>query len=125
MPLVLGRPFLATVGAKINVQAGNILYMWREGGFLFPSPIPTPAPTTLTPPPALVPAVPPYVFTSLEVFNGDGGPDIWQIRYDGLMPIPASLGIPSAHTGKVLDPTASCYTFPSPPPKSPPFTIWR
>ena len=135
MPLILGRPFLATAGAKINMQAGTLSFCICEErvDFCFPPPIPTPAPATSPPPPsplptfppAPVPAAPPYVSTSLEVFDGDRGPDIWQLRYDGLMPIPTSLGISFAHTGEVLDTTAPFYTLPSPPLESPPFTIWR
>jgi len=135
MPLILGRPFLVTAGAEINVQAGTLSFCicGERVDFCFPPPIPTPAPATSPPPPAPlptpplapIPAVPPYASTSVKVFNGDGGPNIWQTRYDGLMPIPTSLGIPSAYTGEVQDPTAPFYTFPSPPPESPPFTIWR
>jgi len=78
MPIILGRPSLATAGAEINVQAGTLsFYICGERvDFCFPPPLPTPAPATFTPPPALVPAIPPSVSTSLEVFNGDGGPDI-------------------------------------------------
>jgi len=135
MPLILGRPFLATVGAEINVQAGALSFCicGEMVDFSFPPPIPTSAPAISppppaplpTPPPAPVAAVPPYVSTSLEIFDGDGGPDIWQPRYNGLMLIPTSLGISSAHTGEVLDPTASCYTFAGTPPEPPPFTICR
>jgi len=93
--------------------------------FCFPSPIRTPAPATSLPPPAPVAAVPPYVSTSIEAFDGDGGPDMWPTRYADPVPIPTSIGIPSAHTGKVLNPTASCYTFPGTPPEPPLFAIWR
>ena len=96
--------------------------------FYFPPPIPTPAPATSppppapspTPPPAPVPAIPPSISTRLEVFNGDGGLDIWSSRYDTFAPITTSLGIPSVHTGEVLDPTTPFYTFPGTPPESPP-----
>jgi len=78
MPIILGRPFLATAGAKINVQTGTLSFRicGERVDFFFPPPIPSPAPATSPPPPALVPAAPPYVFTSIEVFDGDGGPDI-------------------------------------------------
>jgi len=127
MPIILGRPFLVTAGAKINVQAGTLSFCicGERVDFCFPPPLPTLAPATSTPPPAPVPAIPPSVSTSLEVFDGDGGPDIWPPRYATSAPIPTSLGIPSAYTRKVLDPTALFYTFPSAPPESPLSTIWR
>jgi len=124
MPIILGRPFLATTGAEINVQAGtlSLCTCGERVDFCFPPPIPTPAPATSppppapspTPPPVLIPAIPPSFSTRLEVFNGDGGPDIWPSSYDT-----------SAHTGDVLDPTTPLYTFPGAPPESPLFTICR
>jgi len=127
MPIILGRPFLATVGAEINVQAGTLSFSicGERVDFCFPPPIPTPAPTTSPPPPAPVPAAPPNILLSIEVFDGNGGPDIWATRYDDPVPIPTSLGIPSAYAGEVMDPTAPFYTFPIPAPESPSFTIWR
>ena len=135
MPIILGRPFLATVGAEINVQAGTLSFCicGERVNIYFPPPIPTPAPATSppppaplpTPPPTPVPEVPPYASTSLKVFDGDGGPDIWPTRYDGLMPIPTSLGIRSTHTGEVLDPTTPFYAFPDAPLEPPLFTICR
>jgi len=97
MPIILGRPFLATVGAEINVQAGTLSFCicGERVDFCFPSPIPTPAPTTCPPPPApspttlpaRVPVVPPSISTRLEVFNGDRGPDIWP---SGMILLPQS-----------------------------------
>jgi len=127
MPIILGRPFLATAGVEINVQAGTLSFCicGERVDFCFHPSIPAPTPTTYPPPPAPVPAAPPYVFTSIAVFDGDGGPDIWPTRYNGLMSIPTSLGIPSAHAGEVLDPTTPFYAFPDAPLEPPLFTICR
>jgi len=127
MPLILGRPFLTIAGAEINVQAGTLSFCicGERVDFCFPPPIPTPAPATSPPLPAPVPAAPPKNFISITVFNGDRGPDLWATRYADPVSILTSLGIPSAHTGEVLYPTAPFYTFLSPPPESSPFIIWR
>jgi len=47
MPLILGRPFLATAGAEINVQAGALSFCicGERVDFCFPPPIPTPTPS--------------------------------------------------------------------------------
>ena len=73
MPIILGRPFLATAGAEINVQAGTLSFCicGERVDFCFPPPIPTRAPITSPPPLALVSAVSPSISTSLEVFDGD------------------------------------------------------
>jgi len=75
MLIILGRPFLTTAGAEINVQAGTLSFCicGERVHFCFPPPIPTPAPATFSPPPAPiptppaapVPAVPPSISTSL------------------------------------------------------------
>jgi len=118
-PIILGRPFLATAGAKINMQAGTLssCICGERVDFYFSPLIPTPAPATSTPPQAPVPANPLSVSTTLEVFDGDGGPDIWPPRYATSAPISTS--------GDVLDPIALFYTFPSAPPESPLSTIWK
>ena len=121
------RPFLATAGVEIDMQAGTLSFRicGERVDFCFPPPVPLPAHATSPPPPAPLPAAPPYIFSSIKVFDGDGGPDIWPARYDDPVPIPTSLGIPSAYTGEVMDPIAPFYTFPSTPPEPSPFTIWR
>jgi len=52
MPIILGRLFLATAGAEINVQAGTLSFgmCGERVDFYFPPPIPAPAPTTYPPP---------------------------------------------------------------------------
>ena len=127
MPIILGRPFLATAEAEINLQAGTLSFRICEEmvDFCFPPPIPTPAPAACPLPPAPSPTTPPIGSISTTVVDGDRGPDMWPPRYAASAPIPTSLGIPSAHTGKVLDPTTPFYTFPGTPPETPPFTIWR
>jgi len=76
MPIILRRSFLATTAAEINVQAGTLSFCicGETVDFNFPPPIPAPAPTTYPPPPTLVPAAPPYISTSIAVFDGDGDP---------------------------------------------------
>jgi len=61
MPIILGRLFLATAGAEINVQPGTLFFYicGERVDFCFPPPIPTPAPTTFPPPPAPLPTAPP------------------------------------------------------------------
>ena len=127
MPIILGRPFLTTVGAEINVQAGTLSFTicGERVDFCFPPPIPSPAPATFSPPPAPIPAAPPTNFISTEVFDGDGGLDLWPTKYADPLLIPTSYEISSAHIGDILDPTTPLYTFPGAPPESPQFTIWR
>jgi len=71
MPIILGRPSLATVGAEIDVQADTLSFQicGERVDFCFPPPIPSPAPTTSPPPLADVLVAPPDVFTSIEVFD--------------------------------------------------------
>jgi len=127
MPIILGRPFLATAEAEINVQVATLsFYICRERvEICFPPPIPTPAPATFSPPPVPLPTAPPNDFISIGVLDGDRGPAMWPTRYDTSAPISTSLGIPSAHTREVLDPTTPFYTFPGAPPEPPLSTIWR
>ena len=127
VPLILGRPFLATAGAKIDVQAGTLSFRicGKKVDFCFPPSIPSPAPTISPPPLAPVPVAPPIVFTSIKVFDGGGGLDMWPTRYDDLVPIPTRLGITSVSTEEVVNSTPTFYTFPNSPPELPPFTIWR
>ena len=115
MPLILGRLLLATARAEINVQAGTLSFCicGERVDFCFPPPLPTPAPATSTPSPASTPAIPPSVSTSLEVFDGDGEPDIWPSRYDTSASIPTSLGIPSATTGEGVEWSSGVQNFPS------------
>jgi len=127
MPIILGRPFLATAGAEIDVQAGTLSFRicGERVDFCFPPPIPSSVPATPPPPPAPIPVAPPDVPASIEVFDGDGGPSIWAIRYDAPLPIPTSFGTTSVYTEEVMDPTPPFYTFPSAPPELSSFTIWR
>ena len=135
MPIILGRPFLATAGAEINVQAGTLSFCicGERVSFCFPPPMPTPAPTTSPPPPAPSPTLPPVPVTtippplptSFEAFDGDGGPDPWPPKYATSASIPTCYGISSALTGEVLDPTSPSYTFPGAPLESSLSTIWR
>jgi len=106
MPLILGRPFLAAVGAEIEVRVGTLSFRicGERVDFCFPPPIPTPAPPTSPPPLAPVTAALPNNFISIEVFDRDRGLDLWPTRYADHVSIPTRLGIPSAHTAEVLDP---------------------
>jgi len=49
-PLTLGRPFLATTGAMIDVQAGTISFQLcgKRVDFYFPQPTPSPLPALFT-----------------------------------------------------------------------------
>jgi len=60
-PPILGRPFLATVGAVIDVQANTMSFQLcgERVDFCFPQPTPSSLPTTLSPPTAHVHIVPP------------------------------------------------------------------
>ena len=127
VPIILGRLFLATAGAEIDVQAGTLSFRicGKMVDFCFPPPIPSSAPTPSPPPVAPVAVVPPDVFTSIEVFDGDGGPFIWPTIYDDPLLISTCFGITSVYTEEVAAPTLSFYTFTSTPSESSPFTIWR
>jgi len=54
-PLILGRSFLVTTGAVIDVQAGNILFQLcgERVDFCFPQPTPSPLPIIPSPTVAL------------------------------------------------------------------------
>ena len=74
-------------------------------------------------PPAPVPVAPLDVFASIEVFDGDGEPNIWPTRCDDPLPIPSSFGITSVYTEEAVDPTPQFYTATSAPPELSSFTI--
>ena len=124
MSIILGRPFLATAGEEIDLQAGTISFRicGERVNFCFLAPI---SPSALDPPAAPMPVVPPDVFASIKVFDGDGGLCIWPVVYDNLLSILTSFGVTSVCTGDVMAPTPSFYTSTSTPPESSPFTIWR
>jgi len=127
VPIILGRPFMATTEAEIDVKVGTISF-WMCGervDFYFPPPTPSPAPVTSPPPAAPMPTIPPNAVSRTEVFDADGGLYIWPIVYDAPLPIPTSFGNTSICPGEVVDPTAPFYTSTCAPPMSSPFTIWR
>jgi len=98
VPIILGRPFLATVGAKIDVQAGTISSRMcgEMVDFCLPTHIPSSVLVTYPPPAAPMPVVPPDAVSTIEVFDGDGGPHMWPtVMEDIPPPIPTSLGTTS------------------------------
>ena len=127
MPIILGRPFTATAGAEINIQAGTIsFHMCGERvDFCSPPPIPSSAPISSPPPAVPMHTVLPNVVSRIKVFDGDGGPCIYSTKYDAPLLIPTSFVITTVYTGEVMDPTPPFHTSTSTPPMSSLCTIWR
>jgi len=127
-PVILGRPFLATIGAVIDVQADTLFFQLcgETVDFCFPSPTPSPLPTIHAPLEAPVHTIPPNAASGTTVFYGDGGSSMWPtVSYNVPLPIPTSFGITFVCTAEVVDPTPPFYTSTGTPPESIPFTIWR
>ena len=74
-PVILGRPFLATVGAVIDVQAGIISFQLcgEKVDFYFPPPTPSLLPVIPCSPEAHVHTVPPDATLGTTIFDVDGG----------------------------------------------------
>ena len=75
MPITLGRLFLATVGAVIDVQADTISFQFcgEMVDFHFPPPTPSSAPANLPPPEAPALSIPPVTITVTTMLNEEGG----------------------------------------------------
>ena len=73
--IILGRPFLATVGAKIDRQAGTISFQMcgEMVDLCFSPPTPPSVPVIPSPPVASVDIGPPDAVFWIDVFDGDGG----------------------------------------------------
>ena len=78
VPIILGRPFLATAGAKIDVKAGMISFevCGKRAAFCLPL-----APVAPPPPTAPMPAVPSAAASRAEVFDRSGCPYMWPVVY--------------------------------------------
>ena len=121
VPIILGRPFLATAGAKIDVKAGSISFeiCGKTVDFCLPSS------PVITPPIPPMPTNHSATTSRVEVSDGDGCPHIWPIAYKDPLPILSTPGTISADTGELVEPAPPFYTPTSTPPASSPFTIWR
>jgi len=67
-PLILGCPFLATVGAVIDVQTGTLSFQLSRKmvDFSLPPPAPPSAPTLLSPSKKPIPILPSMLFLGLS-----------------------------------------------------------
>jgi len=127
-PLILGRPFLATARAVINVQTGTISFTicGERVDFSFPPPAPPSAPILPSPPEESIPLSPFAAVSGVEISDGNGGSHIL-LRGSSTFSaaVPIRFATASTCTGEVEDPTSHFYTSPQPPPVSLPSTIWR
>jgi len=121
-PIILGRPFLATAGAKIEVKVGTISFeiLGKRVDFCLPS-APVICPSSVAP----MPAIPSANASRVEVFDRDGCPYVWPTAFKDPLLIPSTSGAISADTGALVEPAPPFYTPTSIPPASSPFTIWR
>jgi len=127
-PLILWRPFLATAGAVIDVQAGTLSFQLCGERVNFCFPPPTPPSMLANPQSAAAPMyhVPPVAISKPKVFDGDRGDCMRPIVLsDPFPPFPSDFGINFACTGEVVDFTPYFHNSPSPPPVLLSSTIWR
>ena len=118
-PVILGRSFLVTTAAVIDVQGGTLsFYLCGERvDFCFPPPTPSPLPAIHAPPETPVHTIPPNNVPGTTVFDGDGGSSMWPtVLHNVPPPIPTSFGITYVCTAKVGYPTPSFYTSTGTPP---------
>jgi len=118
IPIILGRPFLATVGAMIDVQQGIMSFQFcgEKVDFCFPLPIPSSAPIPPSPPEAHAYFVSCAANSSITVFDGDGRPHMRSLTLSDLHP-----PIAAAHRGTTFHPREVLTAIPfitslSPPP---------
>jgi len=117
-PIILGRPFLATTGAAIDVQASTMSFQFcgERVDFCFPSLIPSSVSATPPLPEAPAYSIPHGTVSSVTVFNRDGGPHIRSIVLSDLpLSIPTTHGGTTFHPGEVLEATPFITTPPPAP----------
>jgi len=121
-PIILGRPFLATAGAKIDVKAGTISFeiLGKRVDFCLPL-----APVICPSPVAPMPAIPSATSSRVEVFDGGGCPYVWPTAFKDPLLIPSTSGAISVDTGELVESAPPFYTPTSTSFASSPFTIWR
>ena len=128
VPLILGRPFLATAGALIDVQANTLSFQLcgeRVDLCFSPSTQP-PVPVLSSPSEAPLHIAPFDAVFGAGVLEQNGQPHTFlgsSSTFSGS--ISTHFGPTSAYTGKVRDPTSHLYPSPSPPTTPSPSTIWR
>lgn len=76
VPIIFGRPFLATAGAVIDVQAGTISFQFCDErvDFCFPPPSPPPASVPLSPPETHAHCASNGTTPDVTAFDEDAGP---------------------------------------------------
>ena len=127
-PLVLGRPFLTTVGAVIDVQAGILSFQLcgERLDFSFPSPAMPFAPVIPPPPEKPISTSPFDVVPGADIFDGNRGP---HMLFEGSSAVFAAVSIcfatGSAYPAEVEDHTSHFNTYPRLPPTPLLSTIWR
>jgi len=125
-PLILGRPFLATVGAVIDVQAGipSFELCGEKVDFSFPPPASPLAPVLPPPSEQPIPISPFNAVPEANTSDGNGGP---HMLFEGSSVVSATVPLRFATTsiypGEVADPPLHLYTSPTPSPASLPSTI--
>jgi len=88
VPIILGRPFLATAGAVINVQEGTMSFQFCGERVDFCFPLPTPPSVPNTCPVYAVPTlfIPTAVVSGVEISYGGGGPHMRSVVLPVLSP---------------------------------------
>ena len=129
-PLIFGRPFLATAGAVIDVQAGTLSFQvcGEKVDFSFPPPAPPLAPVFPPPSAAPIPHSPFDAAPEVDIYDGHGGSPMLSASpttCSGAVPLTSYFAPACARPGEVKDPPSYFYTSPRPPPASLPSTIWR
>ena len=115
--IILGKSFLTTAWAVINVQAEIMSFQFcgERVDFCFPPPIPPSVPIPHSLPEAPIYSVSHVAVSSVIVFNGDSGPHMRPIVLPNPPPpIPTTHGAITFHPGEVLAVTPFI-TIPSPP----------
>ena len=90
-PFILGRPFLATAGAVIDVQMGTMSFTvcGKRVDFYIPPPAPPPAPDAHSTPAAPTPPTPPPI-PRVELLDWGGGSHLRPPTLPPLSPLPTT-----------------------------------
>jgi len=105
VPIILGRLFLATIGAVIDVQASTMSFQLCKDrvDFYLPPPTPSSMPVISPSPAATEPIAPLVASPETMAFDADGGPHIHHpAPSDPPQPIPTSLGMAFAYTREIM-----------------------
>lgn len=118
VPLILGRSFLATAGAVIDVQTDTLSFQLCEDmmDFSFPCPAPPSTPVLPSPSEAPIHSSPFDAVLGIEIFDGNGGPHApLRGSYTFFAAVLSRFATTVACTGEVDDPTSHFYNSPRSP----------